>query len=288
MGCSIETNSRSIQGLTHAEFAKLRECIQQKLGIKMPESKKAVLEARLQKRLRITRKKCFSEYCDFLFSEEGTSERIDFIDAVTTHKTFFFREAEQIEYLCTVSLSKLYPEGYQSSGEFLDIWSAGCSSGEEAYSIAICLEEFKEQNPDFCLDYSILATDVSLRAVEKARSAIYSFEELDGVSDIRIGKYFLRSKDPSIRVKKVIPEIRQHLRSGVLNLNSNFRFDQKLDVIFCRNVMIYFDGRTKEKVVRRFADNLREGGYLFIGSSESLRDIDDRLKQAAPSVYQRI
>ena len=253
----------------------------------MPESKKAVLEARLQKRLRMTRIKNFSEYCDFLFSEEGTSERVDFIDAVTTHKTFFFREVEQIEYLCAHSLANLYSDEYQPAGEFLDIWSAGCSSGEEAFSIAICLEEFKEQNPGFGLDYSILATDVSVRAVEKAQSAVYSFEELDGVSDNRIRKYFLKSKDPSVRVKKVIPEIRQHLRSGVLNLNSNFQFDQKLDAIFCRNVMIYFDEQIKNQVVHRFTDNLREGGYLFIGSSESLRKIDDRLKQVAPSVYRK-
>lgn len=280
-----EKENGVLQTLTNEEFNMLSQCVQKKLGIKMPETKKPVLEARLQKRLRKTQIARFSEYCDFLFSEEGAEERIAFIDAVTTHKTFFFREAEHFKFLCEKVVSSPNSSHRQQNGEILHIWSAGCSTGEEPYSIAMELEEYKEKRAMKNLEYSILATDVSMETVKKAKKGIYDVGTMEGIPEALVHKYFLKSKDSTVKLKKIIPEIRQRLRFGVLNLNEDFYLETKVDAIFCRNVMIYFDEITKKRVIGRFIDSLKKGGYLFIGFSENMRGIDSRLQQVAPAVY---
>jgi len=269
-------------------FKKLSEFIYNESGIKMPLSKKTMLEARLQKRLRAIGIDSFGEYCNYLFSPEGiANELVNMIDVVTTNKTDFFREPQHFDYL----LEHVLPELINTKGcgirrPFM-IWSAACSSGEEPYTLAMILDEFSRKANGF--HYNILATDISSRMLDKAKDAIYDEERVQPVPFNLKKRYLMRSKNRAIKQVRVVPELRAQVRLRRLNfMAGDFGMREKMDVIFCRNVLIYFDRPTQEIVINRLCNHLRPGGYLFTGHSETISGINVPLEPVANTVSRRI
>ncbi|MEJ2184218.1 MAG: protein-glutamate O-methyltransferase CheR [Nitrospirota bacterium] len=273
--------------LSDGEFRLLGGFIQETLGIKMPPVKKTLLEGRLQKRLRLLGLQSFSDYCTYLFSSEGmTQEAVHMLDTVTTNKTEFFREGIHFRYLRNMVLPQLVGMRAYGPGRPLRVWSAGCSTGEEPYTIAMALNEYAEQNGG--LHFSVLATDVSSRALEKARCGIYEEEKISPVSEEMRGKYFLRSKDRAKCLVKVVPELRERVVFTRVNLmDEDYGLTEPVEVIFCRNVMIYFDRPTQRRLVKKLCGHLIAGGYVFIGHSETLNGLSVPLVQVAPTLYRK-
>ncbi|MBF0536894.1 MAG: protein-glutamate O-methyltransferase [Nitrospirae bacterium] len=266
--------------LSEKDFQRLSHFVQTEVGIKMPPAKKTMLEARLQRRLRTLQMRSFTNYLDFVFSPTGfDSELIHLIDAITTNKTDFFREPQHFEYL----VNKALPELIRMQRRNFMVWSAGCSTGEEPYTLAMVLNEFSEKNDT---DFMIIATDISTKVLDKAKTAIYEEERVIPVPNNMKKKYLLRSKDRSKSLVRIVPELRGLIKFRRLNfMDSDFGFRETMDVIFCRNVVIYFDKKTQEQLLNRFARYLTRGGYLFMGHSETLNGLDVPFVQVAPTIY---
>lgn len=268
-----------------AEFDKFSKLIHSEFGIKMPRSKKVLLQSRFQKRLRALGMDCYSEYCEYVFSPEGQErERQHLVDVVTTNTTHFFREPKHYNILNEMVLPAIWKR-HGSQKEIL-LWSAGCSSGEEPYTLAMVFNEFAVKNSGF--RFSILATDISREILQKAMRAIYPLEKVDEIPEQMKKKYVLKSRNPEKRLIKMDQSIRSKIRFSQLNFMDNFRLQTSQDIIFCRNVVIYFDRATQEVLFKKFCDNLSPGGYLFIGHSESLSGMQLPLRQLAPTVFERI
>lgn len=278
-----QSSGRTCQ-MSDKDFKRFAEFIYEECGIKLPPAKKTMLEARLQKRLRALAMKDFKQYTDFLFSPQGLdSELRHLIDQVTTNTTDFFREPKHFEYLYSTVLPAWYARFGHSRP--LRLWSAGCSIGAEPYTLGVVLSEFKENNPEF--RFSILATDISRQVLGKAKQAVYTADQARGVPGKLMRKYFLRSKDRTKKLVRVAPEVRRLVDFRWLNFMEPFSFDKPMDIIFCRNVIIYFDKPTQERLMRKFCGNLLPGGHLFIGHSESLAGMVMPLTQVAPTIYAR-
>jgi chemotaxis protein methyltransferase CheR len=271
--------------MSDQEFRRLSCYIYEFCGINMPPSKKTMLEARLQKRLRSLGLKNFKDYEKLLFSQDaGVKELPLMINVVTTNKTEFFREPVHFEYLAREALPELI--GVKRVGErAIRLWSAGCSSGEEPYTIAMVLNEFSDGN---VAGYSILATDISSAVLEKARLGIYYEESISPVPQVFRQKYFLKSRDRIKKLVRVVPKLRTMVEFRQLNFKSEeFRAPRTFDIIFCRNVIIYFDKQTQGSILTSFYNHLAPGGYLFLGHSETLSGFDIPLKQVASTVYRK-
>lgn len=273
----------SLKRLSDDEFRKLSSIVQDELGIKMPAAKKTLLESRLQKRLRALGLSSFAEYCDMLFNRGGMStELIHMLDLVTTNKTDFFREAHHFDFLADSAVPHLVRRG----GRKLRIWSAGCSTGEEPYTLAMVLSEFSRANTGIGFDYSIIATDISTRVLEAACKGIYRDDRIILVPEEYKRKYFLRSRDAAKGLVRVVPELRSRISFSRVNLmDETFPVDGPLDIIFCRNVIIYFDKPTQERLFAKFCEVLRPGGFIFIGHSETLSGMGLPLRKVSTSVY---
>ncbi len=268
------------------EFKRFSELIQTEFGIKMPPSKKVLLQSRFQKRLRALGMHSYKEYCDYVFSEHGREqERLHLIDVVTTNTTHFFREPKHWEVINTIVLPDLWQRGIGRNSP-LRLWSAGCSSGEEPYTIAMLLAEFAAKHSGF--DFSIFATDISNQILQQAQRAIYSMEKADEIPMEMKKKYLLKSKNQANPVIKIDGKIRRKVQFQRLNFMDNFRLQEQQDIIFCRNVIIYFNRETQLILFNKFCNNLKPGGYLFIGHSESLSGMKLPVKQVAPTVFQRL
>lgn len=276
--------------LSKSDFKKLSRFIHSHAGIKMPLSKMGMVESRLRKRLRSLKIPRFSDYCDFLFSLEGIEKEMTFfINVITTNKTEFFREPGHFEYLVRNAVPELMAGRGSGINKRLNLWSAACSRGNEAYTIAIVLMEFAERYPGLNFDFFILATDISTDVLEDARMGIYSHDEIEPVPmDLR-KKYFLKSKDRQKQLVRVIPALRHKVKFRQLNLMDNdFQLREPMDIIFCRNVIIYFDKKTQENLILRLCRYLEPGGYLFMGHSEVLQCGDLPIVSVAPAVYRKI
>ncbi len=286
---SREFNDRLPHMSSH-DFRRLSEFIEAELGIKMPDAKKTMLESRLQKRLRILGLKSFSEYCDYLFSNEGVeSELVHTIDMVTTNKTDFFREPEHFDYL----MQEVLPEMVKSQGSGVArrfmVWSAGCSTGEEPYTLAMVLNEFADRYPGLGFQYTVLATDISSRVLEVAKRGIYPEERITPIPMPLRKKYLLRGKGSNNGLVRIVPELRALVKFRRLNfMEEDFGMREPLDSIFCRNVFIYFDKPTQERLLDRFCRHTVPGGYIFIGMSETLSGMNLPLSRVNPSIYKKI
>lgn len=275
--------------MSDKEFQKLSSFIQNELGIKMPLSKKAMLESRLQKRLRLLGLGSYDEYCDFVFGPGGESELMLMMDLVTTNKTDFFREPNHFDFLYKTALPELVRNSGAGVKRKLMAWSAGCSTGEEPYTIAMVMSEFARSFPGLGFDFTILATDISTRVVNAASKGIYGNERIGPISEEMRKKYLLRSKDPSKKLFRIATELREKVRFRRLNfMDADFGFREPLDIIFCRNVIIYFDKETQNKLLERFCYTLQPGSYLFLGHSETLNGSSLPLEKVAASVYRRV
>ena len=270
--------------LSDTDFMDFSKFIYSKYGIKMPSIKKIMLQGRLLKRIRELKMSSFSEYKEYFFSQEGQQREIlQFLNVVTTNKTDFFREPIHFNYLNEVVL----PERQQQKiTDIFRIWSSACSSGEEPYTIAIVLNEHQSLNPSF--RFEITGTDISTQVLEKAAKGIYPAAKIEEIPlDIK-KKYFLKSKDPANSTIKVNNILQRNLTLSYLNLMENYSFSINFDVIFCRNVLIYFDRETQEKVLQKMCTYLKHGGYIFIGHSESLSGMNLPLEHIKPTIFKKI
>jgi chemotaxis protein methyltransferase CheR len=266
------------------DFARLAALVYSEAGIRLGPEKRTMLEARLKRRLRALALDSYARYCDLLFSEEGRGdERIRFIDVVTTNKTDFFREAGHFDFLAQRALPEWTARGMDRP---MLLWSAGCSTGEEPYTLAMVLSEYAEAHPGF--RFRILATDISTAVLEKAEMSVYTIDSVGPVAPELRRKYLLRSRDRSSNHVRVAPELRRLVEFRRLNfMDADYGLEQKADAIFCRNVLIYFDRPTQERILRRLTDCLMPGGFLFVGHAETLHDMRLPLTPAGTALYRR-
>lgn len=266
--------------LTDTQFNKLGQFIHSNYGIQMPNSKKVLLEGRLQKRIKVNNLSNFTEYIEYLFSDTGKSRELQFfVDAVSTNKTDFYREPHHFEFL----REEFLPTFIQNN-KHLKIWSAAASSGEEPYTIAIELREFIEKNSGFT--YEILGTDISTQILQKASKGIYDDKRVEVIPLHIKRKYFLKSKNREKKTVKVSPILQKNLRYRTINLTVPLvGIPNDFDLIFCRNVLIYFNRLVQEKVINALCAKLKPGGYLFLGHSESTTGIKAPVTQVAPTIY---
>jgi chemotaxis protein methyltransferase CheR len=280
-------NFLSLPSLDMADFRRLGNYIHTELGIKMPDAKRGMVEARLRKRLNALNISSYKEYCDYLFSPNGqTNELTFFINQITTNKTDFFRESRQFVFLSQKALPQIVSSIPTGDTRKVNIWSAACSRGHEPYTLAMVLAEYAEQqnNMDFC----ILGTDVSTEVLNVAQKAIYAHDEIEPVSMALRKKYFLRSKDRSKNLVRIVPQLRNKVRLLRLNLMSQcYTAIEQMDIIFCRNVMIYFEKKTQYQILHRLLTHLRPGGFLFMGHSEVIQHAQFPLKSIETTIYQK-
>ncbi len=270
------------------EFERLSGFIQEKCGIKMPLGKKVMLEARLQKRLRTLGFTSFREYCMHLFDEQsGAGEIIHMINAVTTNKTDFFREPQHFTILSETVLQEFVTAGDWGPAKTFLIWSAGCSTGEEPYTIAMVLNEYAMLHPGF--RFTVVATDISTKVLDKAKLAIYEGDRVAMVPLDLKQKYFMRSRDREKGLLRVVPEIRALVQFEQVNLmDDSPLLNDTVDTIFCRNVMIYFERENQEYLLRKFCSCLKPGGFLFLGHSETVHGFDLPLLRVTSTVYRKV
>jgi chemotaxis protein methyltransferase CheR len=269
--------------LSPDSFDRLAEYITVELGIKMPASKFTMLRSRLFRRARELDLNSLEEYREYLFDSSNVEEREHFINVITTNKTEFFREPAHFELLTRVVL----PSVTRGAGSRLKVWSAGCSSGEEPYTIAMVLSEHALSRPSF--DYAILGTDISTKVLERAHRGIYQESQVAPVPSELRRKYLRRSRDDAGAMVRIVPELREKLTLHFLNfMDDDYRIKDLFDVVFFRNVLIYFDRSTQGAVINKICRNLAPGGYLFIGHSESLSGLDVPLRPVGSSVFRKL
>lgn len=278
----------SVKAMSPKEFERLSDFIVGHCGIKMPPVKKVMLESRLQKRLRTLGMSSFKDYCDYVLgSDEGSGELVHMIDAVTTNKTDFFREPVHFQFLADSALPEFMNQEAGGYRKKFTVWSAGCSSGEEPYTLAIVLNEFALQNSDF--QYSILGTDISTRVLDKARLGIYDEHLVKGIPVSLKQKYFLRSKNRDKAQVRIVPELRTRVSYQRLNLmEEHIVLPEPMEAIFCRNVIIYFERATQYRLLSRLCRHLTTGGYLFLGHSETVHGFDLPLVRISSTIYRKI
>jgi chemotaxis protein methyltransferase CheR len=270
--------------MSDEQFTQLVNYLSGKYGLRIPPEKKILIESRLSKRITALNLRSVQEYLDFIFkSENAHTEYPHFIDHITTHKTFFFRENYQFDFI-----KNLLPE-YCRSRNFsrLNIWSAGCSTGEEVYTLGIILQELKSDLS--ALDYKITGTDISIPSLQSAAKGFFN-TELNYIPEEIKNKYFHQSVyNGRAGLQFSYPEITNRISLGVLNLNGKqYNLPNLFDFIFCRNVIIYFDAKTRNEVLHRLAAKLKPGGYLFLGHSETALGTDLPLRNIKPTIYQNL
>lgn len=274
------------ESISPRDFGRLRSLIYEQSGISLNADKKTMLELRVKRRVRSLNLASFADYCEYLFGPNGQKDEIvHLLDVVSTNKTDFFREPEHFEFLTQKAIPELMTRN--QSGRPLLIWSAGCSTGEEPYTLAMVLKECGPANPGF--RFAVLATDISNTVLAKAGRGVFTSEVVQPVAAELRRKYFMRSRDRHSGLFRVVPELRQLVEFRRLNfMDANFGLSQKADVIFCRNVLIYFDRATQEQIMQKLAHQLVPGGYAFVGHSETLHDMDLPLVAVAPALYRKI
>lgn len=267
-------------------FKQFSEFIYEECGIKLSFVKKTMLTVRLFKRLRALDMKSFDQYYDYVHdSKNRHSELVQMIDVVSTNKTDFFREPAHFVFLQQQVLPELACLKNNAYRRKLNIWSAGCSSGEEPYTLAMVLSEFFTRSFD---NFSILATDISTRVLEKAKKAIYSTQIVEPVPDLMKKKYLMRGIGLQKDFCRVVPELRSRISFQRLNfMEKSFKIKTSMDIIFCRNVIIYFDQQTQKRLFKKLYDQLIPGGYLFIGHSESLHGINNDFYLVGSTIYRK-
>ena len=273
-----------IQELTDKEFHTIAKYIESTVGIKMPVTKRIMMQSRLMRRLRTLNIGTFGEYIDYVFNSNNTDELTLMIDVLTTNKTEFFRENDHFDYMTKTVLPEL-----AAKKNVFKIWSAGCSSGEEPYTISIVVSEFIKNNPGKVMNFTVTGTDISTKVLDKAYNAVYDLDVVNQLPQNLKKSYFLKCTDADKHCARIKPDLRKHVSFKRLNfMDNDFRMPELYDIIFCRNVLIYFDKDTQEKVIRKFMKYLLPGGYLFLGHSETIFSMDLPLCTCIPTVYKKV
>jgi chemotaxis protein methyltransferase CheR len=265
-------------------FQKFSQLVYERCGINLHDGKKALLQARLNRRLRQTGICTYEEYFKYITSDKNPAEFVHFLDSISTNLTFFFREQQHFDFLEQVALPELIARKQKDRDSRIRIWSSGCSTGEEPYSLAMCVSAYLQDISRW--DLRILATDISTRALEVASKGIYSEEKVQKVPPgfrhsnfIKIGG---RNEKPEY---EIAPNVKRLVTFCRLNLKDRYPFSGRFDFIFCRNVMIYFDKKTQQELVNKMASFLNSGGYFYVGHSESLTGLAHKLSYVRPAIY---
>lgn len=271
--------------LKPAEFQRFSQMVRRHSGIHLGLVKKELLRARLAKRMRALCLTSFKDYYE-LVSSDGTGEELArMLDVVTTNKTEFFREDRHFVLLVQKLLPELLQEAARRTDKTLRLWSAACSSGEEAYTLAMCA---LEAAAGMDVRVKILATDISSRMVRRGTDGVYERERVQGVPVTLLRKYFEEWGTQEERTYRAGEALRGVVEFHRFNLNAGpYPFGNPFDVIFCRNVMIYFEQETQQALVDRMTGALRKGGYFFTGLAESLLSIQHPFKSVSASVYRQ-
>lgn len=264
--------------LTENQFQKICNLVYDTSGIKLKRGKEALVRARLMKRLRALGIRNITGYLKLIESQSGGTELDSLIDVMTTNKTSFFREIEHFHFLRDTVLPNL-------NDQRLRFWSAACSSGEEPYSLAMLLQESLPAIAN--RDVLILATDISRQMLEKAQKAVYSEQAIKDLTSKQYQKYFVELRNSEDSQWQVVKEVRNLVRLAWLNLLERWPMKGPFNVIFCRNVMIYFDRSTQQKLIERYWDLLAPEGYLFVGHSEGLSGVKHRFEYVKPAIYRK-
>jgi chemotaxis protein methyltransferase CheR len=273
------------ESISNADYTRLRSLIYDQSGIVLNMEKKTMLELRIKRRLRILSLSSFGKYCDYLFDGPNQQEElVHLLDVVSTNKTDFFREPDHFDYLVQKAVPDLMAR--EPIEKTLSVWSAGCSTGEEPYTIAMVLAEYGLSHPGF--RFKVLATDLSTTVLAKAKLGVYGCEVVGPVPLVLRRKYFMRSRDAASDTVRVVPELRQLVHFRRINfMDSDFGLSEKVDMIFCRNVIIYFDRPTQELILQKLTRHLMPDGYAFLGHSETLHGMELPLTPVAPALYRR-
>jgi chemotaxis protein methyltransferase CheR len=274
--------------LSLRDFTRIADLIGSEVGIKLPPAKRMMIEGRLRKRVRALGLSGLDEYCAYLFQADGMrAERPYLINAVTTNKTDFFREPEHFDLLEQQLVPALLTLRRSERQPLLKIWSAASSTGAEAYTLAMVLADLAAQRHDF--RFAILGTDISTAVLEQGERAVYPTELVAPVPPAMQQRYLMHARRPGGRPEvRIVPELRRLVRFARLNLmDTSYPFDRDVDVIFLRNVLIYFEKADQEKVIIRLIEHLRPGGYLILGHSESMIGTAVTMRQVAPAVFQK-
>ncbi|HHI75815.1 MAG TPA: chemotaxis protein CheR [Gammaproteobacteria bacterium] len=268
---------------TQQDFDFLRRLSNQHTGIVVSDDKFDMFYSRLARRVRALRLPDFASYCDYLRRGEDPNELTELINAVTTNLTAFFRENHHFEYLRDHAI----PERMQAAGgeRRIRIWSAGCSTGEEPYSLGMTVGEMQSRLAGWQVEIS--ATDIDSDVVAKAKRGVYRQDRVEGLPPERLKRWFLKGRGRQQGMVRVKPELRERIDFGLLNLMQDWRREPQ-DIIFCRNVIIYFDKESKRRLIDRFADTIKPGGFLFIGHSESLFQVSERFELIGKTIYRRV
>lgn len=274
--------------LKESQLRRVADFIGNEVGIQLPMAKHKLVEGRLRRRLVELGFDNFQSYLDFtLETPGGELEKLQLIDVITTNKTNFFRESDHFDYLQSTAVAELEKIRKSESRRGLSFWSAGCSTGEEPYTLSMVLNEMAVKQKD--LKFSILATDISHSCLSKASRGIYTERQAESIPLELRKKYLLRSRDSKESLVQIGRELRSSISYKALNLmDKTFNVQANMHAIFCRNVMIYFNNEIREELVDKFEKHLVKGGYLFVGHSESLNGIKTTLEQVAPMVYRKL
>ncbi len=270
---------------TDRDFRVIADLVHDKAGIALSDEKRNLVYGRLSKRLRHLQLESFRDYCALL-EDDSSEEFQDFINALTTNHTKFFREAHHFIHMKDVFLPQLDAEAKGAGRSKFRIWSAACSSGEEPYSIALTLMAYLAAL-EKC-DVRILATDLDSNILTKARNAEYSHSQYSDLPPKLLNRLSGKAVSVSGNKMKMGDDVRRLVTFRQLNLLSPWPMDGIFDAIMCRNVMIYFDDETKEKLVKRFDRQLKVGGYLYTGHAESLLGVLDNYKMVGRTVYEKM
>ncbi len=266
-----------------SNFEYIKKLVKQNTGIHLTEAKQQLVYSRLARRLRALRLSTFNEYTQYLETNYD-KEIVELTNAITTNLTSFFREPHHFEFMSNVFLPHIYKQ--KKIEKTLRIWSAGCSTGEEPYSIAMTLKE--NVPPIKNWDIKVLATELDTNVVQKAKSGVYADERIVGMKPERVKKWFTSGTAAQAGNVKVSQKLQDYITFKQLNLMDQWPMKGEFDLIFCRNVVIYFDKPTQKILFDRYADLLTPDGYLIVGHSETLFKVTDRFKLLGKTIYQKI
>jgi chemotaxis protein methyltransferase CheR len=277
----------SVRALRLRDFRQLRKLVYDEAGIHLPDAKRALCEARLARRLRELGLRSYEQYCELLLAPEQSAERVYMLDCITTNETHFFREPKHFELLEKTVLPGFAAQAAaRAMPRRVRAWSAACSSGEEPYTLAMCLLAAFPRESGW--DLELFASDISTRMLERATEATWPIDKAKEIPERYLRRFMLRGFGPQEGKLRCGPELRDLVRFCRVNLNQPpYPVSGSFDLIFCRNVLIYFDAQSRARAIDQLIDRLSPRGHLFVGHSESLHNVTRRVSLIAPSVYVR-
>ncbi len=275
-----------VEDLTRVDYERIRRLVYAKSGIDLGDQKMQLVRSRLGKRVRERGFKSYHEYLGYVEQDPAGEELCRLLDAITTNTTHLFREIQHFKFLKSTLQRWLADKTWRSSRSTIRIWSAGCSSGEEPHSTAMVVHDVFQEYPN--VEVKILATDLSVQMLGKAKLGLYEPHRVGTVPGVFRHRYLRTVQYNGEQLLQLVPELRQTITFSRFNLMApTFPFKNRFDVIFCRNVMIYFDRPTQQTLANKFAEHLCPGGYLFIGHSETLNGLQHPLSYVMPATYMR-